>query len=175
MLIQEYDLRVISPPCEPGAERWSAFAHLTVDIGEALPYLNARLQGCIYDRRGQVLTWRSGGHAVSIRPNEIAVSNLEDRTEAQAIMEKLVALVNEIWDQRADIQPDYRERKRLNPLAIYRLLPGSNCKMCGEPTCFIFATKLALGAVDLRQCTPLLEEKWREKRARLVALVESAV
>ena len=175
MLIQEYDLRVISPPCEPGAERWSAFARLKVDISEALPYLNAQLQGCIYERRGQVLTWRFKGHAVSIRPTEIAIGNLADRAEAQSLMDDLAALCNEIWDRRAEIQPDYRERKRLDPMAIYRLLPGSNCKQCGEPTCFVFAAKLVVSAVDLKQCAPLLEDKWRDKRERLAALMESAV
>lgn len=32
MLIEEHDLEVFTPPCNPGAETWSAIARLKVDI-----------------------------------------------------------------------------------------------------------------------------------------------
>ena len=35
MLIEDYDLDVFTPPCEPGAERFSAIARLTTDFGGA--------------------------------------------------------------------------------------------------------------------------------------------
>ncbi len=56
MLIDNYDLEVSTPPCEPGAERFSATAHLTVDISEILPYLNATLRGAIYHSEANALT-----------------------------------------------------------------------------------------------------------------------
>jgi ArsR family metal-binding transcriptional regulator len=28
-------------------------------------------------------------------------------------------------------------------MAIFKLLPQTNCKQCGEPTCYTFALKLA--------------------------------
>ena len=31
MLIEHYDLEVFTPPCEPGAERYSAVARLTTE------------------------------------------------------------------------------------------------------------------------------------------------
>lgn len=48
-LIEDYDLEVFTPPCEPGAERFSAIARLTTDISEVLPYLNATLRGAVYN------------------------------------------------------------------------------------------------------------------------------
>jgi hypothetical protein len=45
MLIEKYDLNVFTPPCEQGAKRFSEVAHLTVDISQVLPYLNAALRG----------------------------------------------------------------------------------------------------------------------------------
>ena len=62
MLIEHYDLKVYTPPCDPGAERFSAFAELAVDISEVLPYLNATLHGAIYYRAANALTWKKGGH-----------------------------------------------------------------------------------------------------------------
>ena len=94
MLIRDYRLEVISPPCEPGAERWNAVARLAEDIAGVLPYLNATLRGCIYDHRSAVLTWQRGGRRVIIRPQEIAVTNLEDREDARRVMEGLVKTVS---------------------------------------------------------------------------------
>ena len=60
MLIKGYELEVTSPPCDPGSERWSAFAQIGADMASVLPYLNTRLKGAIYDHDAQVLTWRTG-------------------------------------------------------------------------------------------------------------------
>ena len=48
MLIEKYDLQLLTPPCEPGAERFTAKARLITDIREVLPYLNATLRGAVY-------------------------------------------------------------------------------------------------------------------------------
>ncbi len=60
MLIERYELRMESPPCDPGSERWSAFAELDADISAALPYLNATLRGAVYNQVANVLTWKKG-------------------------------------------------------------------------------------------------------------------
>ena len=78
MLIEHYDLDVFTPPCEPGAERFSAIARLTVDISEVLPYLNATLRGAIYHRAANALTWKKGGHNLAFHAFQIATSNVED-------------------------------------------------------------------------------------------------
>ncbi len=48
MLLENYDVEIFTPPCDSGAERCAARAHLTTDISEVLPYLNATLRGAIY-------------------------------------------------------------------------------------------------------------------------------
>jgi len=40
----------------------------------------------------------------------------------------------------------------LSGLQIYKLLPKTNCKECGFPTCLAFAMKLAAQQVDLDAC-----------------------
>jgi acetyl-CoA decarbonylase/synthase complex subunit gamma len=46
----------------------------------------------------------------------------------------------------------------LKALDIYKLLPKTNCKKCGFPTCLAFAMKLAAGKVDVDLCADLDEE-----------------
>lgn len=174
MLIHGYQLEVVSPPCAPGAERWSAFARLEDDIREVLPYLNAAWAGAIYDHAAANLTWQTGGRAVSVRPRELAVSNLADKDEAGEVVARLVKTINDVWERRAAITPSTRKRERLRALDVYKLLPGGNCKACGEPTCFIFANKLAAGQVTVEQCTLLFTDEYGDKRARLLALLAAA-
>ena len=65
MLIPTYELEVFTPPCDPGAERFSTVAHLPVDIRDALPYLNATLRGAVYTEPAHSLTWKKAGHNVA--------------------------------------------------------------------------------------------------------------
>jgi acetyl-CoA decarbonylase/synthase complex subunit gamma len=46
----------------------------------------------------------------------------------------------------------------LSGLEIYKLLPKTNCKECGFPTCLAFAMKLAAKQVELKDCPYVTEE-----------------
>ena len=50
-------------------------------------------------------------------------------------------------------------------LEIYKLLPQTNCKECGFPTCLAFAMKLAAKQIELKAC-PYVSE---ESKVKLVA------
>ncbi|MGQ9498106.1 MAG: acetyl-CoA decarbonylase/synthase complex subunit gamma [Desulfotomaculales bacterium] len=46
----------------------------------------------------------------------------------------------------------------LTGLEIYKLLPRTNCKDCGQPTCLAFAMQLAAGKASLEACPHASEE-----------------
>jgi len=46
----------------------------------------------------------------------------------------------------------------LTGIEIFKLLPKTNCKECGEPTCLAFAMKLAAGKASLNACPYVSEE-----------------
>jgi ArsR family metal-binding transcriptional regulator len=174
MLIEHYDLKVYTPPCDPGAERFSAFAELAVDISEVLPYLNATLHGAIYYRAANALTWKKGGHNLAFHAFQIATSNVEDFDAAVKEIDGLVKLINRTWDRRAEITPDFETRQRPPLMTVYKLLPQTNCKQCGEPTCYSFAIKLVASQKKLAECAPLTEPQHMEKRAALQDLIIDA-
>ena len=163
MLINQYDLEVFTPPCEPGAERYAARARLTIDISEVLPYLNATLRGAIYHPGANALTWKKGGHNIAFHAYEIATSNVEDRERAEQEIKGLIDLVNRTWEGRSEIMPDTTTRQRPTPMAIYKLLPNTNCKQCGESTCYSFALKLAVSQKKLVDCPKLGESAYEDK------------
>jgi len=49
----------------------------------------------------------------------------------------------------------------LSGVEIFKLLPKTNCKKCGFPTCLAFAMKLAQGQADLDSCPDVSEEAKR--------------
>ena len=56
----------------------------------------------------------------------------------------------------------------LSGIQIYKLLPQTNCKDCGFPTCLAFAMKLAAKQADLAKC-PHVSDEAREKLAESAA------
>lgn len=56
----------------------------------------------------------------------------------------------------------------LSGIQIYKLLPQTNCKECGFPTCLAFAMKLAAKQVELTDC-PHVSEEARDKLAESAA------
>jgi acetyl-CoA decarbonylase/synthase complex subunit gamma len=46
----------------------------------------------------------------------------------------------------------------LTGIEIFKLLPKTNCKECGEPTCLAFAMKLAAGKAELTACPYVSDE-----------------
>jgi ArsR family metal-binding transcriptional regulator len=174
MLIDNYDLEVFTPPCDPGSERYAARARLFVDISKILPYLNATLRGAVYLPSANALTWKKGGHNVAFHAYEIAVSNVEDREGAEKELKGLIDLVNRTWERRSEITPDTATRQRPTSMAIFKLLPQTNCKQCGEPTCYTFALKLATSQRTLADCPLLAEPQYTDMRSRLAAIIIEA-
>jgi acetyl-CoA decarbonylase/synthase complex subunit gamma len=56
----------------------------------------------------------------------------------------------------------------LSGIQIYKLLPQTNCKECGFPTCLAFAMKLAAKQVELALC-PYVEDEAKEQLSEAAA------
>jgi acetyl-CoA decarbonylase/synthase complex subunit gamma len=48
-------------------------------------------------------------------------------------------------------------KKELSPIDIYKLLPKTNCKECGQENCMAFATKIVAREVNIDLCKPLVK------------------
>ncbi len=65
---------------------------------------------------------------------------------------------------------EHRERldKRLTPIHLFKLTPGTSCGECGLPTCLAFATQVIVGQADIDACPHLDREATEPFRVRLV-------
>ena len=174
MLLNEYQLRIVLPECNFSAVTVNAIVNLSDDISEMLPYLNTVLKGVQYIEKEKILMVKKGGHLITFRPREIAVTKLEDEHEARTVMEELKQIINETYQNREKIEPNYTTAKELKSSDILKLLPGTNCKECGERTCFSFSFKLIRHEVEISKCKPFFSGEYEEKRRALLQLLETS-
>ena len=174
MLLRDYTVRTVLSDCNPSSQKVNALADLSEDISEVLPYLNSVLKGLQYHADEKFLTVKRKGHVITFWSRQIAVTKLEDEKEAREFIEELKEIVNETYANKDRIEPTYNSRPVPRPLDIFKLLPGKNCKECGEPTCMAFAVKLVGQEIAIGKCVPLFLDEFKEKRKVLCDLLHAA-
>ena len=158
MLLKGYRKEITRPECRREALSLHCIAHLDQDISKVLPYLNAKLGGDQYLKDPPSLTFKNQGKLITLHPQMIAINALRDEAEADKILEWLKQEINEAWEKRDGIDPSFDTPEKPRILEILKLLPKTNCRECGQPTCMVFATHVAEGGRGLEDCPPLSEE-----------------
>jgi ArsR family metal-binding transcriptional regulator len=173
MLLHSYRItRVL--PCIADPEKIRVIAEISDEIHEVFPYLNALLKGCIYNHPANTLTIRKDQKLITLHALHITLAKIEDENEAEELLKWLKDLINETYGKRGQIEPNYSMAAELKALDLFKLLPGTNCKKCGEPTCLAFAVKLTGRDIEIAKCDPLSSENYEEKRKVLTELLQAA-
>jgi ArsR family metal-binding transcriptional regulator len=155
-------------PCMADETKVRLVAHLSGDLTHVLPYLNAEMRQACYNVDGPSLTFMEGYRLVTLSAQRIAIGKADEIVDAWRLLEEIRIRINETWARRASITPSYEMRSKPPVLEIYKRLPRTNCKLCGEPTCLAFAAKLRMGEGKLSQCTPVFDGEYMRLRAALV-------
>lgn len=173
MLLSSYKI-TRTLPCLADPEKIRVIADVSGEIYEVFPYLNAILKGCIYNHPALTLTIKKDGKLFTLHAHHITLAKIEDEKEAEEILGWLRDLINETYEKRDHIEPNYSMAAELKALDLFKLLPGTNCKKCGELTCLAFAVKLVGQEIGIRNCAPLFSGEFREKRRVLLELLHDA-
>ena len=155
MLLKNYSKEIFKPTCNSNFQSLHCIAHLDEDIGEALPYLNAVLDGDSFIKEPTSLTFKMNGKLVTLHSRKIAVNALKDEAEADHVLEWLRQELNDAWENREKITPKYTSKAKPHILDIYKLLPKTNCRECGQPTCMMFASLATEGIKGSVDCARL--------------------
>lgn len=161
-------------PCIADTEKIRFHAQLDRDISEILPYLNAILDSAIYNHYGKTLTIKKEGRIITIYSYDVHGAKIDGEEDAVRILEWLKEKINYCYKNKDKIQPNYQRRQSLTPLDIYKLLPGLNCKQCGETTCFSFAIRLSNEELSIMRCAPLFSAEYQDKRNQLLRILKDS-
>jgi ArsR family metal-binding transcriptional regulator len=140
------------------------------DLKDLLPYLNAELGPCVFEPGVPFLRFRKSGKTFAIYPDKILMNPLRDEEEAEEVFQWVRRMVNSVAERKPEIRPSTWSLSSLKPLDIFRLLPRTNCGLCGRATCMAFAAAVATGEANPDDCPPLRGEP--QKRAELLKLFE---
>jgi len=167
MLLEGYRKEVVRPECRPEAQSVQCIAHLDQDITEVIPYLNAVLGGFQYLKDPPSVSFKVHGKLIAVHPRMICVNALEDEAQGDKIIEWIKAEINDAWERRDEIEPRFESAPKPKVIDILKLLPRTNCRECGQPTCMVFATQVAEGGRGPEDCPPLSSEIKVELQAYL--------
>ncbi len=71
------------------------------------------------------------------------------------ILKWLKREINDAWENRDRITLSYEGTPKPGLIEILKLLPRTNCRECGQPTCMVFAARVAEGAKGTDGCAAL--------------------
>ncbi len=157
MMVQNYHLEYCRPP-NPEATHLRGLARLDEDITELLPYLNTVLRGHLFMREPPSLTIKYQAKLITFHPKEIAINIVKDEAEAEEIVGWLVGVINDTRAQQETLEASYEVPPKPRILEILKLLPRTNCRECGQPTCLVFATRVSAGEAAPEACPGLAAE-----------------
>jgi len=158
MLLHGYRTEIFNPTCNSFFQSLHCIAYLDDDVGAVLPYLNAALGGDIYIKDPPSVTFKAHGKLITVHGRKIAVNALKDEDEAHHILEWLKDEINDAWEKRGAIVPKYDGKAVPQILEIYKLLPRSNCRKCGQASCMMFASLATQGIKASGDCPEMTVE-----------------
>lgn len=161
-------------PCmaEPG--KIIVVAQPSRSLAEVLPYVNAVLPNILaYNPAVGTMTLRRQPGFITLYPDKVYITQVKDTAEGVVLLESLCDLLNQVWAKRTEIMPVAQARKPPGMLDVWKLLPKTNCKVCGQETCMAFAVGLLRGEARLQGCPSLLTPDRAGQYAALAALLPS--
>jgi DNA-binding CsgD family transcriptional regulator/ArsR family metal-binding transcriptional regulator len=137
------------------AKIWYASFKLDQDVRELFPYINAALDEAVYYEKPEHVRFLLEGYRCFLYPNIVAAHFFESETAAKDFIVGLMNFLNDIYNQKENIRPNFDQIKQVPIIDILKVLPKTNCRECGYLTCMAFAAALVKGKVTTDKCTSL--------------------
>lgn len=155
-------------PCLADSTKIRVIVKIDKDLSELFPYVKVYLKKGLYVPKHPSFSIKKDGKTFNIYRDNITLIKLVDEKEALRDLEYISNIFEEVLKNKDSITPDYSQSKPPSPLEILKYLPKTNCKICGEESCFAFAVKVANEEKNIILCQPIFTEEYKEKRGKLL-------
>lgn len=170
MFLEDIEMTFMEP-CVAGPDYVRLFARMPRDISELMPYLNTVIKNATYNKETNTLCFTKESRLIALYSEEVAIAKALNPTDAWQTLDWLKDTINETYENRDNIQPNYERRAGITALDIFQFLPRLNCRKCSELTCLAFAVKLLMGEKEIAECEPLFNDENIRLRKVLLDLV----
>lgn len=132
------------------------------DLSPLFPYFNAVADRARYYEKPVFIKFMLADRLCAFYPRQGSFTPVRDLADAMAFLPQLIDYIMDVARRSPGIEPSYKKYRPGSALDIYRLLPGSNCGICGYATCMAFAAALSRQHTSMVKCPHLarpIEEK----------------
>lgn len=128
---------------------------LGFDLSPLFPYINALADQAHFYDKPVYIKFLFSGRLCAFYPRRGAFAPVRDMAESLAFLPELLDFLVDVSRRAADTVPNHKKYNPASALDIYRLLPGSNCRVCGYATCMAFAAALSRQHTAMVKCPHL--------------------
>ncbi len=166
--IHNYDVTVVHAKCPVSKFAVSIEAKSQEAFGDAVKGLAyvVPIQKLAFDEELSSATLRLFDRLVGVYSDgrvSFCAENLNDAAEVlRGVDEALRKAKEYVKLYGAPSNSDVKRLLKLSAIDLYKYLPKTNCRKCGEATCLAFAVKVLSGDRKLKECPLLLEENVKE-------------
>ncbi len=158
-------------PCIADSSKFRIIARFDPPLGGALKLLEPIFPRARYSEKIGALIIQKGNILITIySTGVVTMTMIRSEEEARATLDDLKKAINQAIV--SGVTPAAREKVKVDHAEIYKYLPRTDCKICGEQSCYAFAIKLVGRETELDKCTPLLEAKSKVSLEHIRALME---
>jgi len=158
-------------PCIANRTKFRIIARVEPALGGALKLLEPLFPRARYSEKIGALIIQRGNILITLySTGNVTMTLIGSEDEAKQTLEELKRTINEAIAK--GVTPVPREKVKVDHTEIYEYLPKTNCKICGEQSCYSFAIRLVGKETTLDKCTPLLEPKYVTNLEHIRALLE---
>ena len=158
-------------PCIADSTKFRIIARFEPPLGGALKLLEPLFPRARYSEKIGALIIQKGNILITIySTGNVTMTMIKSEAEARETLEDLRKTINEAIVK--GVTPVPREKIKVDHAEIYTYLPKTDCRICGEQSCYSFAIRLIGRETSLDKCTPLLESKYATNLEHLRAMLE---
>jgi DNA-binding CsgD family transcriptional regulator/ArsR family metal-binding transcriptional regulator len=132
------------------------------DLSLLFPYINSSRSEAKFFVKPRNIRFYFQDASCTLFSSEVIAAPFHDEGQAHDFVDQLLRYLNDLYERRDSIKPDYTVVAHLSPMDIYQLLPKTNCKKCGYESCLAFAAAVSKEQASPAEC-PEFEEPIAQK------------
>jgi len=127
------------------------------DVRQLFPYINATFQETkFYDQPEYVQFIMDGIHC-TLYSNDVIAAPFTEQDQALKFVKRLIDFLNDLDVNKDSLKPNFKKYSPVSVFDIFKLLPQTNCKECGYPTCMAFAAAISKSETTPDKCPDFID------------------